>query len=48
VATSRTGTLQKELAEAGAAGFEVVGMTVGRTAAGGKETIAIVRRVIAR
>lgn len=43
-ATSKTGTLQKELLEAGAAGFEVVGMTVSKTALGGKELVAITRR----
>jgi hypothetical protein len=35
-ATSKTGTLQRELLEAGGAGFEVVGMTVSTTALGGK------------
>jgi hypothetical protein len=44
LATSRTGTLQKELLEVGAAGFEVVGMTVAKTAMGGKELVAITRR----
>jgi hypothetical protein len=44
VATSRTGTLQRELAEAGAAGFQIVGMTVGQTALGGRELVAITRR----
>jgi hypothetical protein len=44
VATSRTATLQKELAETGAAGFQVIGMTVAKTAAGGKELVAIARR----
>jgi hypothetical protein len=44
LATSRTGTLQKELAAVGAEGYEVVGMAVGRTAVGGKETVAITRR----
>ena len=34
VATSRTSTLEKELAEVGAAGYEVVGMTVSKTALG--------------
>ena len=44
LATARTGTMQKELQEAGAEGFEVVGMTVGRTALGGPELVTIVRR----
>lgn len=45
LATSKTSTLQKELLEAGAAGYEVVGMTVAKTAMGGKELVAIVRRL---
>lgn len=48
VATSKTSTLQKELAEAGGRGFEVVGMTVGRTALGGSELVAITRRPVTR
>lgn len=44
LATTRTGTLQKELSEIGAAGYEVLGMTVGKTAMGGKELVAIARR----
>lgn len=48
VATSKTGTLQKELAQAGAAGFQIVGMTVGKTALGGNELVAITRRVRAQ
>ena len=44
VATSKTSTLQKELTEAGAAGYQVVGMTVGQTALGGAELVAIARR----
>ena len=44
VATSKTSTLQKELADAGAAGYQVVGMTVGQTAMGGAELVAIARR----
>jgi hypothetical protein len=45
VATSKTSTLEKELRAAGAGGFEVLGMTVGKTALGGHELIAIARRV---
>lgn len=45
VATSRTSTLEKELKEAGAAGYEVVGMTVSKTAVGGDEVVAIARRL---
>ncbi|MGV3520694.1 hypothetical protein [Luteitalea sp.] len=44
VATSKTSTLQKELDEAGGAGYQVVGMTVGQTAMGGAELVAIARR----
>jgi hypothetical protein len=45
VATSRTGTLEKELLAGGVAGFQIVGMTVAKTALGGKELVAITRRV---
>jgi hypothetical protein len=48
VATSKTSTLQKELGQAGAAGFQIVGMTVGKTALGGNELVAITRRVRAQ
>lgn len=44
LATSRTSTLQRELLEAGAQGYEVLGMTVGTTTVGGKELVAITRR----
>ena len=44
VATSKTSTLEKELSTAGAAGYQVLGMTVGKTAFGGKELVAITRR----
>jgi hypothetical protein len=44
VATSKTGTLQKELNQVGAAGYQIVGMTVGKTAMGGNELVAIMRR----
>ena len=44
VATSRTSTLQKELLEAGRTGYQVLGMTVGKTALGGNELVAILRR----
>jgi hypothetical protein len=45
MATARTSTMEKELRDAGATGFEVVGMTVASTAFGGKELVAITRRV---
>ena len=38
-------TLQKELALVGASGYQLVGMTVGKTALGGNELVAITRRV---
>ena len=44
LATSRTSTMQKELAAAGAERFEFVGMTVAETAMGGAEVICILRR----
>lgn len=43
-ATTRTSTLEKELNQIGEAGYEVVGMTVSKTAVGGKELVAIARR----
>jgi hypothetical protein len=48
LATSRTSTLQKELLQAGAAGYEVMGMTVGKTAVAGNELVAILRRPAAQ
>lgn len=44
IATSKTSTLEKELRTAGEGGYEVVGMTVGKTALGGSELVAITRR----
>ena len=44
LATSKTSTMQKELNEVGAGGFEFVGVTVGQTAFGGKEVVSILRR----
>lgn len=44
LATSKTSTMQKELTEAGEAGFQFVGMTVAETAFGGKELVTILRR----
>ena len=48
LATTKTSTLQKELLEAGAAGYELLGMTVAKTAIGGKELVAITRRAESR
>lgn len=45
IATSRTSTLEKELREIGSSGYEVLGMTVAKTAIGGKELVAIARRI---
>ena len=44
IATLKTSTLENELAQAGDAGYSVVGMTVSKTALGGKELVAITRR----
>jgi len=44
LATSKTSTMQKELSDAGAHGFDLVGMTVAQTAVGGDEIVAILRR----
>ena len=44
LATSRTGTMQKELNELGDVGYQIVGLTVGQTLIGGKELVSIVRR----
>jgi hypothetical protein len=43
-ATTKTSTLQKELQEAGEAGFQVVGQTVFESTFGGKETAALLQR----
>jgi|SRR4051794_31481263 hypothetical protein len=44
LATKKTSTMQKELQEAGDAGFEFVGVTVAKTAIGGEEVVSILRR----
>jgi hypothetical protein len=44
VATAKTSTLQEELSDASMGGYEMVGMTVARTAFGGSELVAITRR----
>jgi len=44
LATSKTSTMQKELQEAGTSGFQIVGVTVGKSAFGGREVISIMRR----
>lgn len=44
LATTKTSTLEKELLAVGAAGYGIVGMTVAKTALGGKELVAITKR----
>jgi len=46
LATSKTSTMQRELSETGAQGFEFVGMTVASTAMGGSELVTITRRKV--
>jgi len=46
LATQKTSTMQKELQEAGDAGFKFVGVTVSKTAFGGKEVVSILRKEI--
>lgn len=48
LATSRTSTMEKELSEAGRAGFALLGLTVGETAFGGKELVTILARPVRR
>lgn len=48
LATTRTGTMQRELQEAGADGYEFVGFTVATTAFGGDELVSIMRRSTVR
>jgi hypothetical protein len=44
IAASKTSTMQKELADAGGEGYELLGMTVSKTAFGGNEVLCILRR----
>jgi hypothetical protein len=44
LATSKTSTLEKELKEAAAAGYQATGLTVGKTAMGGTELVVITRK----
>jgi len=44
LAASKTSTLEKEVQQAGAVGYEIVGMTLSKTALGGKELVAILKR----
>ena len=43
LAASRTSTLEKELVAAGESGLTLVGLTVGKTAFGGREVVAILK-----
>jgi hypothetical protein len=44
LATKQTSTMEQELNQAGEQSFQIVGMTVGRTAMGGFELVSILRR----
>ena len=46
LATNKTSTMEKELQEAGQAGFQMIGMTVGKTLVGGNEVVSILRRPV--
>ena len=48
LATNKTSTMQKELAEAAEAGFVFKGITVGNTAMGGREVVLITQRPLPR
>jgi hypothetical protein len=48
LATTKTSTMEKELKAIGEQGYEVVGMTVGQTAMGGKELVTITRKRISQ
>lgn len=45
LATNRTSTMEKELREAGEAGYQIAGMSVGKTAFGGSEVVCILKRL---
>jgi hypothetical protein len=44
LATTRTSTMQKEMQEAAEQGYQVLGLTVAKTAMGGSELVTIVRK----
>ena len=44
LATTKTSTMQKELQEAGAQGYVLLGLTIGKTELGGDEVVTILRR----
>lgn len=45
LATSKTSTMQKELAPAGSEGFALRGLTVANTSFGGSELVSILERL---
>ena len=44
LATKKTSTMQKELKEAGAQGYVLLGLTIGKTEMGGDEVVAVLRK----
>ena len=46
LATNRTSTMQRELQEAGEAGFKFVGVTVSKTRFGGREVVSILLKEV--
>ena len=48
LATACASTMQKELNEAGRAGFVYCGMTVAETSFGGREVVSILRRQVSK
>lgn len=44
LATSKTSTMEKELRQAGDAGFQFLGVVIGKTAIGGREVISILQK----
>jgi hypothetical protein len=44
LATTKTSTMEKELNDAGEDGFVLIGFTVGETALGGQEVVALLRK----
>ena len=48
LATNKTSTMQKEMSEAGRAGFVFCGVTVAETSFGGREVVSIMRRQAAK
>ncbi|HWR50293.1 MAG TPA: hypothetical protein VN428_04250 [Bryobacteraceae bacterium] len=48
LATAKTSTMQKELEQAGAEGFRLLGLTVAKTAFGGSEVVSILGRAAAK